>query len=450
MKGSMPEPAPNMYGHPVHQQQMPPHSPALPAPPPPPSINHHIPSEQPPSIPDSNTGHYHSFHAEGGVANMDLEEPEPEMPSYVNTKPMHDYHSSRRYVPSPHHTNIEQDQNRRRYFPPQNQPPTWNHSQYNAAGPSSHHGGMLMDDPNADLDAAARKKLPVWIRQGLEKMEKEKQKREEAQIKAKLREEKLRKQRELELKRSPQKSKFDDMTSDASDVDNDNTDDEIEQSKMPHVRKSRFDEREPIEDSKRESLSSEDEDEEVNPTQTRVITKAEILEEMAFALRRAMTEILLEVTNEEITGIASDIIKSETGKKSKKSVRKSGLQGVMANYGSDDEEKSSDSSDTSSSDDSDVDIQNRLKKKKKSFERLEADILENCDALEKDYEDREKKWKAGIPNQGLETKSKNGSTFDPTISTDEKDQETMKKRPSEEAVESRPRKLSESGKRDRK
>ena len=49
---------------------------------------------------------------------------------------------------------------------------------------------------------------------------------------------------------------------------------------------------------------------------------------MTFALRRAMTEILLEVTNEEITGIASDIIKSETGKKSKKSVRKSGLQGT--------------------------------------------------------------------------------------------------------------------------
>ena len=147
------------------------------------------------------------------------------------------------------HTNkIEQDQNRRRYFPPQNQPSSWHHSQYDAAGPSS-HGGMILDD---NLDAAARKKLPVWIRQGLEKMEKEKQKREEAQIKAKLREEKLRKQRELELKRSPQKSKFDDMTSDASDVDNDNTDDDIEQNKMPHVRKSRFDEREPIEDSKRE------------------------------------------------------------------------------------------------------------------------------------------------------------------------------------------------------
>ena len=69
-----------------------------------------------------------------------------------------------------------------------------------------------------------------------------------------------------------------------------------------------------------------------NPPQTREITKAEILEEMTFALRRAMTEILLEVTNEEITGIASDIIKSETGKKSKNSVRKSGLQGTFIMY----------------------------------------------------------------------------------------------------------------------
>jgi hypothetical protein len=175
MKDTMPEPAPNMYGHPVHQhqQQMPTHSPALPTPPPQTRINHHIPPEQPP-VPGSNTGHYHSFHAEGGVANMDLEEPEPEIPSYVNSKPMHEYHNSRRYVSSPHHTNkIEQDQNSRRYFPPQSQPSSWNHSQYNAAGPSS-HGGMILDDPNADnLDAAARKKLPVWIRAVLEKMEKE-------------------------------------------------------------------------------------------------------------------------------------------------------------------------------------------------------------------------------------------------------------------------------------
>ena len=32
---------------------------------------------------------------------MDLEEPETEIPSYVNSKPMHEYHDSRRYVSSP-------------------------------------------------------------------------------------------------------------------------------------------------------------------------------------------------------------------------------------------------------------------------------------------------------------------------------------------------------------
>jgi hypothetical protein len=45
-------------------------------------------------------------------------------------------------------------------------------------------------------------------------MENEKQKKEQDQIRAKLREEKLRKKRELEINRSPQRSKFDDMNSD--------------------------------------------------------------------------------------------------------------------------------------------------------------------------------------------------------------------------------------------
>ena len=71
----------------------------------------------------------------------------------------------------------------------------------------------------------------------------------------------------------------------------------------------------------------------------------------------------------------------------------------MANYGSDDE-NSSNSSNSSSDENSDVEIENRMKKKKKSFERLEADILENCENLAKDHENREEKWKSGIPTQG--------------------------------------------------
>ena len=50
---------------------------------------------------------------------------------------------------------------------------------------------------------------------------------------------------------------------------------------------------------------------------------------MTFALRKAMTEILLEVTNEEISGVAAEVLKSETNKKSKHSVKKSGLQGKL-------------------------------------------------------------------------------------------------------------------------
>ena len=40
-----------------------------------------------------------------------------------------------------------------------------------------------------------------------------------------------------------------------------------------------------------------------------------------------MTEILLEVTNEEISVVGAEVLKSETNKKSKHSVKKSGLQG---------------------------------------------------------------------------------------------------------------------------
>ena len=71
----------------------------------------------------------------------------------------------------------------------------------------------------------------------------DKQKKEQDERRAKQRQERLKKQRELELARSPGKSKFDDMNSDASDVDDgdqDDNDHERERNK-PHVRKSRFD-----------------------------------------------------------------------------------------------------------------------------------------------------------------------------------------------------------------
>ena len=69
-------------------------------------------------------------------------------------------------------------------------------------------------------------------------MERDKQKKEQDERRAAQRKERLKKQRELELQRSPGKSKFDDMNSDASEGDEDDQD---EERNRPFVRKSRFD-----------------------------------------------------------------------------------------------------------------------------------------------------------------------------------------------------------------
>ena len=65
----------------------------------------------------------------------------------------------------------------------------------------------------------------------------------------------------------------------------------------------------------------------------------------------------------------------------------------MANYGSDDDDTNSSEE---SEEDSDAEIESRMRKKKKSFERLEVDIVANCESLEKDFEHREERWKSGM------------------------------------------------------
>ena len=94
------------YGGPGHHQQqhMPPHS--MPAPPPPPSINqHHLHHQASRDMSDHGHDSYHQHHDnyedEGGMANMDLEEPD-ESSYHGNHKPMPDvYHTARRHPNSP-------------------------------------------------------------------------------------------------------------------------------------------------------------------------------------------------------------------------------------------------------------------------------------------------------------------------------------------------------------
>ena len=94
------------YGGPGHhhQQHMPPHS--MPAPPPPPSINqHHLHHQASRDMSDhghdSYDQHHDNYEDEGGMANMDLEEPE-ESSYHGNHRPMPDvYHTARRHPNSP-------------------------------------------------------------------------------------------------------------------------------------------------------------------------------------------------------------------------------------------------------------------------------------------------------------------------------------------------------------
>ncbi|XP_057372833.1 arginine/serine-rich protein PNISR-like [Daphnia carinata] len=119
------------------------------------------------------------------------------------------------------------------------------------------------------LDASKRKNLPAWIREGLEKMEKEKQKKEERE--KFLMERELKRKKEFEARNQGDsttvRSRFDDSEEDENDADE--AEASPEQSLPPAV---------------------------VSSTAT--------LEETMVRIRKFMTEILLEVTTEEIRSAA--------------------------------------------------------------------------------------------------------------------------------------------------
>ncbi|XP_042188922.1 arginine/serine-rich protein PNISR isoform X2 [Callorhinchus milii] len=147
-------------------------------------------------------------------------------------------------------------------------------------------------DPPA-LDAVKRRTLPAWIREGLEKMEREKQK--------KLEKERLAKERAQSSKHKE---------------DPEEVHEETDGPRLPH--KSKFD--------------SDDDDEEYEPTETKISDKPsrspspvtqeeqsepEMTEEekefqMMIMMKMLLTEVLLEVTNEEIYNVAREAHRKAT------------------------------------------------------------------------------------------------------------------------------------------
>eukprot|EP00094_Tigriopus_californicus_P005980 TCALIF_05761-PB protein Name:"Similar to ttc19 Tetratricopeptide repeat protein 19, mitochondrial (Danio rerio)" AED:0.21 eAED:0.21 QI:0/0.57/0.62/0.87/0.71/0.62/8/0/792 len=297
-------------------------------------------------------------------------------------------------------------------------------------------------EANMDLEEADEhayppvKKLPPWIREGLEKMEREKQKKEQTEHRIKQRAERLKKQREQaeqELARDPTKSKFDVMNSESDDDDdsNENEDEKLLEAQLQKVsgasgklKKSRFGPKEDIVapreseeevqklrlKEEREKQEHEDhadhekeEDDEMrqrrrerrtpSPQMSKERSKEEILEEMTLLLKRTLTEVLLDVTASEMRMVAKEVLDKETNLRAKERKPSKSLSTLLAGYGS------GSSSDASSNEDakhdSDSDLEERIKRRKRNFERKAREIQMECEDRERQYKEREKRWIEG-------------------------------------------------------
>jgi len=232
------------------------------------------------------------------------------------------------------------------------------------------------------LNEDQRKKLPPWIREGLEKMERDKRKKEEDEMR-KERANELKKQRreqEMKINKSldPSSSKFDLSGSESGSEKEEEPPAPAKQTK-PKARSRFEDVNEMVQEAKGKV--------EVNnkyPLPPKlaapVKSKEEILEEMTMNLRKLMTTILLEVTSEEIKSMAVDLHAKEKDKMGKPKIKN-----MLSGYGS-----NSDSEEDADSDDDD--LERVLNRKKKKFREMEDDIRDECDKKEEEYKSRERRW----------------------------------------------------------
>uniref|UniRef100_A0A8C6MJS6 PNN-interacting serine/arginine-rich protein n=1 Tax=Nothobranchius furzeri TaxID=105023 RepID=A0A8C6MJS6_NOTFU len=214
----------------------------------------------------------------------------------------------------------------------------------------------------APLDAVKRRTLPAWIREGLEKMDREKQKKMERERMEKERAEMAKddpKKNDVDEDgdgpRLPRKSKFD-----SDDEGNDHEDDEKISVKKEFPVKSPSP---PAEDSEPEM--SED-----------------LKEELLMGLTKTLlTEILLTVTNEEILHVARDTRRKATRAPAKQLAQSSalasltGLSGI-GDYGSDESEEEDERSvrGSESSDTDDEELHHRIREKQDAFRRKEREM----------------------------------------------------------------------------
>ncbi|KNC21732.1 hypothetical protein FF38_04015 [Lucilia cuprina] len=229
------------------------------------------------------------------------------------------------------------------------------------------------------MDAAKRKGLPAWIREGLEKMEREKQK-----------------QLEKEQQKKDNTNSFDEDNASPKDIlpktlnpangsfavlDEESTDNED-----TAVTKSTKNEAEV--DFKKDS----EEDETLISSVAK--TYEQKLADLMTVVRRILTELLLEATNEEISKVAEETIKTfKTKASSAQVIRKSALSTLtgklgLAAYGDSSSEDNSDEDDdehnsskkatgqSESENDSEEEIRNIIRSKRRAFIKTSEEIEE--------------------------------------------------------------------------
>ncbi|XP_058791100.1 arginine/serine-rich protein PNISR-like isoform X2 [Phymastichus coffea] len=183
------------------------------------------------------------------------------------------------------------------------------------------------------IDTIKRKQLPAWIREGLEKMEREKQKAIERERQAILHKQEMEACKKIKDQAravlSPDKSKFDSDSEkelpeyEMRDVKEDNQDDVNKLQKgnydqnSPEVsrpRKSRFhDASSPEKSSNVVKLQNPDiisNNSSAAIGSNVLMNKEELLQNLMLKVRRSLTEILLEVTNDEINSICEEVWKN--------------------------------------------------------------------------------------------------------------------------------------------
>ncbi|KAF0312408.1 Arginine/serine-rich protein PNISR [Amphibalanus amphitrite] len=289
------------------------------------------------------------------------------------------------------------------YWTDSERPPPFLKAQQ-GVGPEQSNGSDAVHP--VSLDAAKRRTLPLWIRQGLEKMEEDKRKATERETARQARDQLLRSRREQEALAPadplrPDKSKFDSSSEDsASDGERDAEEDGDQREQSPAAP-------EPPPDTGGAGRRARPEPEPESPAATLLLMTPEERQQVTVALvRRFLTELLLDVTGSEMRDLAEEVLQRQRDKAPQKRVqavptvsRPLGLGLAMYGSGSSDSESDSDSGDDSkrprradgSGDDSDSDaeLEAAIRRRRQEFAVREREIMARLQTEQQEEEEQE-------------------------------------------------------------